>query len=445
MIFKRYQFGFLIRVILLALSFALLMYLVVVEKQYLRGIYVFAAIILLIWSIYSHISKISRDFFTFITALANEEYSIQFADDKSNKALQRLYHLYNITAKRFQKVKYERDLQHLFLQEIINQIEVGILAFNSNLDVLLYNKTYCKLFGLTSPKSLNDLNPEIKKLIIDLEPGNKRMIYHSLNGEKFMLSTHSTTFVLKERSLTLAYFHNIKSELDEQELESWQKLFSVLTHEIMNSVTPISSLTSSLNVRLKKDIANTGNAEQKTLTLLSEGLDAVSTRSNGLLTFTDSFRKLSKIAKPNRVEIELEKLFERIKTLFSSTLQGSSIKLKYEISAETPLIYADPQQIEQVLINLVQNAIDSLEGVNNGEISISTTISNGGKTTISISDNGIGIPSETIDKVFIPFFTTKAKGSGIGLSLSRQIVKMHNGTIEINSVKDTGTTVSIKI
>lgn len=443
MIFKRYQIGFLSRIIFLSLAIALFMFWVVVEKQYLRGAYVFVAIILLVWSIYKHITRITRDFFTFITALANEEYSIQFTEDRSNKSLQKLYHLYNITAKRFQKVKYERDLQHLFLQEIINQIEVGILAFGAESEILLYNKTFCKLFGITRPTTLNDLNPEMQKSISDLELGNKKLIYHTFNGEKFMLSTHSTSFVLKERNLTLIYFHNIKAELDEQELESWQKLFSVLTHEIMNSVTPISSLTSSLNAKLKKDITSIGTAEQKTLDLLSEGLDAVSIRSNGLLTFTDSFRKLSKIAKPSRTEIDLNKFFERIKTLFSSTFQDNNIEFRYNVSANTPSIYVDPQQIEQVLINLVQNAIDAVNSKVGGKITINTKLNHDGKSCIIVTDNGIGISAETMDKVFIPFFTTKTKGSGIGLSLSRQIIRLHAGTIELHSVENKGTTITI--
>lgn len=445
MIFKRYQVGFLSRAIFLSLAIALFMYWVVVEKQYLRGMYVLVAVILLAWSIYRHITRITRDFFTFITALANEEYSIQFTEDKSNKSLQKLYHLYNITAKRFQRVKYERDLQHLFLQEIINQIDVGILAFGTNNEILLYNKTFCKLFGLTRPTTLNDLNPEMRESLNELELGNKKLIYHTFNGEKFMLSTHSTSFVLKERSLTLIYFHNIKAELDEQELESWQKLFSVLTHEIMNSVTPISSLTASLNAKLKKDMVTTGRAEPKTLSLLSDGLDAVSIRSNGLLSFTESFRKLSKISKPVRVNIEIDKLFDRLKTLFSTTLQSNNIEFIYEVSDQTKTLFADPQQIEQVLINLVQNAIDALDGLDSGKISISSALSHEGKCSITISDNGAGIPADTIEKVFIPFFTTKSKGSGIGLSLSRQMVRMHGGVIDIYSKVGQGTSVTITL
>lgn len=443
--YKRYQLEFLIRVVLLTLSIALLMYIIIIEKQYLRSIYLITIIIYLIWSIYNHLSKITRDFYTFISALANEEYSIQFADENSSKDLQMLYHLYNTTASRFQKIKYERDLQHVFLEEILNQIEVGILAFDKNEKILLNNRAYRELFRCKKPQNLSEINSSIYEVIKGIKPGSRKLIYHTIDGEKLMLSTHSTSFVLKERSMTLVYFHNIKSELDEQELESWQKLFSVLTHEIMNSVTPISSLSSSLNSKLKRDMAENGKAEPRTLNLLSEGLDAVADRTKGLLSFTESFRKLSKVPKPKMTGIDLEKLFERINTLFSSTFQSNRIAFSYSVSPEAAVIFADPQQIEQVFINLVQNAIDALGTKESGRIYIKASKNHENKTEISISDNGSGISKETIDKVFIPFFTTKEKGSGIGLSLSRQIIRMHGGTIEINSQIGEGTTVTVEL
>ncbi|NOU19656.1 MAG: hypothetical protein HOO91_19030 [Bacteroidales bacterium] len=445
MINKKYQIGFLVRILLLTLFIALLMYMLIIEKQYLRSVYLIFLIIYLIWSIYRYITKITRDFYTFISALANEEYSIQFAEDKSNRSLQILYHLYNTTASRFQKVKYERDLQHVFLEEIMQQIEVGILAFDKDEKVLLINKAYSELFRCKKPQTLADLNPNIYSIIKEIKLGARKLIYHSIDGEKLILSAHSTSFVLKGKSMTLVYFHNIKTEMDEQELESWQKLFSVLTHEIMNSVTPISSLSSSLNSKLKKDIVEFGAAEPKTLNSLSEGLEAVALRTKGLLTFTESFRKLSKVPKPKIVEIELEILFERINTLFSSTFQTKGIVFSYLISPEASILFADSQQIEQVLINLVQNSIDAQSTNSGSKIIIKVTKNYEGKTEISISDNGMGISDEIMEKVFIPFFTTKEKGTGIGLSLSRQIIRMHGGIIGINSKTGEGTTVSIKI
>lgn len=443
--FNRYNIGFLVRILILTLSIGLLLFFLLVRIDYLKSFYIFVLICFIIRNIYLYTSRISRDLYTFISALANEEYSIQFSDDKRSKNLQALYHLYNTTASRFQKVKYDRDLQHLFLEEILNQIEVGILAFDKNGKVLLNNRAFRELFRCSKPQTLSDLNPDIHKVVSEIKPGNRKLFYYSIEDEKLILSTHSTSFVLKEKSMTLVYFHNIKSELDEQELESWQKLFNVLTHEIMNSVTPISSLSSSLNSKLKRDIADKGIAEPKTLSLLSEGLDAVANRTKGLLSFTESFRKLSKVPKPKIAEIELEELFDRIKTLFSSTLQASEIGFSYSLSPEASVIFADPQQIEQVFINLTQNAIDALSNISKGKIDVKASKNSEGKTEISISDNGVGIADDTIEKVFIPFYTTKEKGSGIGLSLSRQIVRMHGGSIDIKSEVGKGTVVTIKV
>jgi len=443
--FNRYNIGFLVRILVLSFFIGLLLYFLLIQEEYLRSVYVFVAVCLTIRNIFLFSSRISRDLYTFISALANEEYSIRFADDKRSKTLQELYHLYNTTANRFQKVKFERDLQHHFLEEILNQIEVGILAFDKNEKVLLINRAYRELFRCKKPQTLSEINPVIYNVIKEVKPGDRKLIYHSIDGDKLILSTHSTAFVLKERSMTLVYFHNIKSEMDEQELESWQKLFSVLTHEIMNSVTPISSLSSSLNSKLKRDIATSGIVEPKTLGLLSEGLEAVTNRTKGLLTFTESFRKLSKVPKPKRVEIDIKTLTDRINILFSSTFQANGITFSCTISPKTSIIYADPQQIEQVFINIIQNAIDVLIEKANGIISIKVSSADDGKTEITISDNGKGISDETIDKVFIPFFTTKEKGSGIGLSLSRQIISMHEGSIEIKSIKGEGTNVFIRI
>jgi nitrogen fixation/metabolism regulation signal transduction histidine kinase len=442
---SRHQIGFFIRVLLLALALALLMYWLFVDVQYLRTIYLLVVIAYLIWSIYWKISQISRDFYTFITALANEEYSVQFSEEKRNKSIQDLYHLYNITARRFQRVKEERDMQHLFLQEILNQIEVGILAFNEDEKILLVNRAYLRLFQCTKPKSLDEVTPSIVITIRTITSNQPKIIFPFVGDEKLTLSVHSTNFVLREQKLTLIYFHNIKSEMDEQEMESWQKLFSVLTHEIMNSVTPISSLSASLNDKLKRDLSDKGIPELRTVILLSEGLDAVSDRSKGLLTFTESFRKLSKLPQPKLNPIDLREMLERIRVLLSEDLQRSRTVLTINISKECSVIYADLQQFEQLMINLIKNAIESFERLSQGIISIEVKRIESDKVQIEVCDNGKGMSTELIDKAFVPFFTTKDKGSGIGLSLCRQIIRMHGGTIDLKSVEGEGTRVIVKI
>lgn len=442
--FNRYNIGFFTRVIILTLLISLFLFCLFIHKEYIQSVYVFVAICFSIWNLYHYISRISRDFYTFISALANEEYSIQFSA-KENNNLKYIYSLYNTTAKRFQKVKYDRDLQHIFLEEILNQIEVGIIAFDKSGKILLQNRAFRSIFSIRKPQNISELDSFIKESIDEIKPGNRLVIYPIVNDTKLTLSAHSTNFKLKDQQLTLIYFHNIKQELDEQELESWQKLYSVLTHEIMNSVTPISSLSSSLNDKLKNDLTQIGTAESRTLSLLTEGLEAMAIRTKGLLSFTDSFRKLSKVPQPKPIEFELSKLLERVNSLFQPTFNSNGIKFSYTISPEAKLITADPSQLDQVFINLIQNATDALSNKQNGEIKVTASKYHDGKTEITIKDNGIGISHEALEKVFVPFFTTKEKGSGIGLSLSRQIIKKHGGSIELKSTQEEGTTVTIKL
>ena len=441
----KHQIGFFVRVILLALALALLMYWLFVDVQYLRCIYLIIFIAYLIWSIYFKISRISRDFYTFITALANEEYSVQFTEEKRNKGIRELYHLYNITARRFQRVKEERDMHHLFLEEILNQIEVGILAFDNDEKIILTNRAYLRMFQCTRPKFLKEQEPKIVTTIRTIKPGVPKVVFPVIGDEKLTLSVHLTSFVLRDQKLTLVYFHNIKSEMDEQEMESWQKLFSVLTHEIMNSVTPISSLSTSLNHKLKRELKVKGTLEQRTVNLLSEGLEAVSDRSKGLLAFTESFRKLSKLPQPNISPVNLLEMLERIRVLLSEDLKRTGINLTFNIPMECSVIFTDPQQFEQLLINLIKNAIESIQQPIHGEINIDVKRVENRKTQIDIADNGKGMSPDVLDKAFVPFFTTKDKGSGIGLSLCRQILRMHGGTIDIKSVEGEGTRVIVRL
>jgi nitrogen fixation/metabolism regulation signal transduction histidine kinase len=419
------------------------MYWVIAEKQYLRSIYLIVVIAYQVWNLYTYFNRVARDFYSFILAMANEEYSIQFNIDNQNRNTKMLHHLYNTTATRFQKIKYDRDLQHLFLEEILNQIEVGIVAFDDNSKILLMNRAFKMLFGCNRPTSVSGLPESFKGVIDEVKLGQRKLIFPVVNGEKLTLSSHSTQFNLRDKRLTLVYFHNIKSEMDEQELESWQKLFSVLTHEIMNSITPISSLASSLNDKLKRDIKDSGELKPRTLGMLNEGLEAVTVRTQGLLGFTQSFRKFSKMPKPKPVEIEVSKLLQRIQALYLNSFQLKNLSFSFTIGEQASIVFADAQQFEQLLINLIKNAVEAFEGRDTGEIKVETLLNPDKRIEIIVSDNGIGISEANIDKVFIPFFTTKTSGDGIGLSLCRQIVRMHGGTMDIKSKIGEGTRVRV--
>jgi signal transduction histidine kinase len=234
----------------------------------------------------------------------------------------------------------------------------------------------------------------------------------------------------------LVTIKDIQHVLEEQETESWQKLIRVLTHEIMNSITPIASLSTTLNGILKsypREGEGKTEVENENLGEIENAIQTINKRSNGLLHFVDTYRNLTKIPKPNFTFFKVRGLFDNIMGLMESELNRQKIKITTRVEPERLEITADEQLLEQVLINLVKNAMHALKGQNNAQITMHAFYNKRGRFTIQVSDNGPGILPEVLERIFIPFFTTKTSGSGIGLALSRQILRLHNGTITAQS------------
>ena len=253
------------------------------------------------------------------------------------------------------------------------------------------------------------------------------------------LAIYSTEFKVKEKLIILATINNIQSVLEEQETEAWQKLIRVLTHEIMNSITPIASLSSTLDIMLKS-ITDGGNIREDmdmdTVTEIQQALQTINKRSTGLLHFVNTYRNLTRIPKPNFRIFPVRDLYKNIYLLMEEELIESKIKFVTSIEPDNIRVSADEQLIEQVIINLIRNSIHALEGRKDPTIELKSYYNKRGRVTMQVTDNGSGILPEVLDKIFIPFFTTKQSGSGIGLSLSRQILRLHNGTISAYSVPD---------
>jgi two-component system nitrogen regulation sensor histidine kinase NtrY len=250
---------------------------------------------------------------------------------------------------------------------------------------------------------------------------------------------------LKGHVITIASIKNIQTVLENQEIESWQKLIRVLTHEIMNSITPISSLTSTVDGLLMSyiDEQNIEEEEAEDLIDIRSAIHTIRKRSDGLIHFVDTYRNLTKIPTPNFKQALVCSLLENVRLLFKEECKNKKIDFKIEVNPENIVINADVQLIEQVIINLVKNSIQALEGVKSPKISIKASYNQRSRPTIQVSDNGKGIIKEVLDKIFIPFFTTKTSGSGIGLSLSRQILRLHNGSISARSVPNKETTFTL--
>jgi signal transduction histidine kinase len=309
----------------------------------------------------------------------------------------------------------------------------------------LINANARRFMGVHSVKNISELasrNPKLLQALKEVEPG--KSLLHRSND--FQLTIQATELRVRGSTVKLVTLQNIQTELQRQELEAWQNLTRVLRHEIMNSITPISSLTSTLREILDHDlIKKEGIYELKNEGAedLREGLNTIESRSKGLIKFIDAYREYTSLPNPKIRTVRLKDLIEKVALLMRPELKKTTIRFTYSCESEYLTVQADEEMIEQVLINLIKNAVESLAGSDNGKIELNGKYAENA-LLIEVRDNGPGIIKEAIDKIFVPFFTTKKTGSGIGLSLSRQIIQMHNGSLSVVSEPDVETVFTLK-
>ncbi|MGC9344516.1 MAG: sensor histidine kinase, partial [Bacteroidales bacterium] len=341
----------------------------------------------------------------------------------------------------FQKVRSEKEEHFHYLQSIVQNIDVSILAYQKNGTVEMINKAAKKLFQLstiTNVEKLSVLSEELVETMLKIRPGENKLVKVQDDDDFLQLAINATEFKLKDKIITLATIKNIQNVLEEQETEAWQKLIRVLTHEIMNSITPIASLSSTLDSMLKPYTRDedSESIDIDTIGEIQQALQTINKRSNGLLHFVNTYRNLTRIPKPNFKIVPIKNLFDNIEQLMAEEMKDMKIELEKQIEPESFEISMDEQLIEQVMINLVKNSIHAVEGKDEARILMKAFFNKRGRPTIQVIDNGVGILKDVLDKIFIPFFTTKPTGSGIGLALSRQILRLHGGTITAQSIPE---------
>jgi nitrogen fixation/metabolism regulation signal transduction histidine kinase len=353
--------------------------------------------------------------------------------DELNKA-------FNDVIQDFQKVRTEKEEQYQYLQNLVRNIDVSIITYQRDGKVDMVNTAFKKLFQINSLKNIHDLkedHPELVNSLLKFEPGKNCLLKIQQEDDILQLAISGTEFKVHERTIILVTIKDIQHVLEEQETETWQKLISVLTHEIMNSITPISSLTSTLDLMLNSAISNHKNLTEESLSEISMAIKTIHKRSNGLLHFVNTYRNLTKIPKPNLKIAKVKEILDDIYPLIKHEITNN-VAIEFTTEPDTLEIYADIKLIEQVIINLITNAIHATENIAEGKITVRGFLNKRGRVAIQVTDNGQGILKDVIDKVFIPFFTTKPKGSGIGLSLSKQIMRLHGGSITVQSEPNEG-------
>ncbi len=389
------------------------------------------------------INKRNYRFFQFMELIKNQGMMERFDEMEGPKSQKKLATAYNEIIKLIANFKFEKEGEHLYFLQTLEIIGTSILSIDENGNIDIINKSARELLNIEKTKTLNQLktkHPEFITKLLSLK-NDDQIIYRfqTLNQIK-ILNIHCITFRNSDKFIRIFSFHDISTELENEELDAWQKLIRVLRHEIMNSITPINSLTNT-TIRLLSKTNTTPSPEIIKNAL--EALHAIEKRNKGLLSFVESYRTLTNIPKPHFQKIELGSLVEEIKILFNEAFSGKGISFQFSINPQSLSIKADEKLITQVLINLIKNAIEASENTKSPMIDFTAFISDKNETKIMISDNGKGISESDVENIFIPFYTTKEKGSGIGLSLSRQIMRLHKGSISVSTVPGKGSTFTL--
>ena len=443
MLIKHFRLQIITRLILLALTIYLFVYLLHSTELYTTIVIVAVVIIFQIYGLIRLMETTNRRLTTFLEAIRYADFSQSFKGTELGRSYRKLNEAFAEVMKNFQKIRGEKEENYRYLQTVVQHVGVGLIAYDKSGKIELINTAAKRLLNVSQIRhiqSLGSISEELVHKLLEMKPRTRDLVKIQSEDDLLQLAIYTTEFHLRGRALTLASIQNIQSELEEQEMEAWQKLIRVLTHEIMNSMTPISSLVKTIDEWLL-EMGEGPNGQQFTdMQEIQEAITTIQKRSEGLIHFVESYRKLTRIPQPNFQIIKVNELFKRVVQLMEKELEENNIELSQVIEPKDLTVMADAELIEQVLINLFKNAIDALNKKKKGEIFLTGEKDQRSRVVIKVCDNGPGIVPEAREKIFVPFFTTKKTGSGIGLSLSRQIMRQHLGGITVSSDPNKETT-----
>jgi len=450
MAFKRFRIHVIGRNLILALSFAFFFFLLF-RTQLFAALFITGVLIIYqVYSLIRYVEVTNRDLTRFFESIKYGDFTQSFKDDKLGRSFASLRNTFNDVANAFRATRAEKEEHYQYLQTVVQHVGVGLIAFQPDGEVELINtaaKRLLNLAHLKNIKSLNSLSPKLVETLFRLNPRERDLVKVESETESLQLALYSTEFKLRSQVFSLVSIQNIQSELEETEIEAWQRLIRVLTHEIMNSITPISSLASTIQQLIRDGLESIDLPEgldPETLDDIQQALHTIQRRSQGLMHFVDAYRNYSLTPTASCSNFPVGELFARVEKLMQANIVDRGILFQSRVKPENMELTADPELTEQVLINLLLNALQSVEKQAGGRIDLLAFLDVQGRILIQVKDNGPGIREENLDKIFIPFFSTKEGGSGIGLSLSRQIMRQHKGTISVHSDPEQATVFTLR-
>lgn len=385
------------------------------------------------------LNRLNNDLEIFFKSIRNNDSTARFKSIREDDYLE-LYTQFNLINKDIQKIKIDSENQNQYFKVLVEHVGIGLISFDKNGKVSLFNKAAKELLNKSHLSNINEfdrIQEGLANLIIALQPSEQKLWSVYRNHELIQLSVKATEIKMANQNIKLVSFQNIKNELDEKELDSWQKLIRVLTHEIMNSISPINSSISTL-VEMYSDEEtgehiNKSKISNELIGDTVEGLDIIEERIAGMVKFVRRFRDLTLLPTPIFAELDLVIKMQNLLKLFKDDFNKEGVELTLTYPKEEILVNADSSMIDQVLINLIKNSIQALENRTDKAIHVRIKCNDQNRPFIEFEDNGCGIEEKYQSEVFVPFFTTKNEGTGIGLSLSRQLMRLQGGTLTFKS------------
>lgn len=446
---NRFYTSIVINCLLIFTAAFLCFYFLQIRQQPNTAVGIAILALLLTFRLIYYVNRTNRILANFLSYMKEKDPTLHYSVRYTEKNLKGLNEALEKLIREFKENRIDLEIQAQYLEAILDNVSTGIICFDLGGKVRTMNRTAGEYLSLEGIRHLHDLDrkqAELGSRILGMRPEEQINVSIKKRGGAAHLSIHCTQIKLKKEFINIVALNDITHQMEEQEISSWQKLIRVINHEIMNSMTPIITLS----MAIRKKLANNEGAKPKeelTEVALEDAIQSASIieeRSKGLVQFIERYKKLTGLPPMKFERFPAGELFTKVKQLFKEDLKEKDIRIIWPSECNV-VLEADQQMLEQVLINLVKNAMEALENCDGPEIELSCYPDPENHICLSVRDNGEGIPEEKLEQIFVPFFSTRKEGSGIGLSLCRQIVRSHNGRMKVESTAGEGTRVLVTL